>query len=101
SKNPAWHNEPKSKETTVSGNGSLITCGKDKKGKPVCLLKYDLGKDPATGKRRQRYATVRGTKGDAKMKLRELLRLVDTNAVVYDSQIPLRDYMSIGCCPKQ
>ena len=36
------------------------------------LLKYDGGKDPATGKRRQLYKTVRGTKKEAE---RELGRL--------------------------
>jgi integrase len=40
-------------------------------------LKYDVGRDPQTGKRITRYATFRGTKGDAKRRLRELLTAVD------------------------
>jgi integrase len=40
-------------------------------------VKYDLGRDPITGKRRVRYATVHGRKSDAQRELRELLRSVD------------------------
>ena len=40
-------------------------------------LKYDLGRDPITGKRRIRYATVRGSKRAAQRELRELLGSVD------------------------
>ena len=40
-------------------------------------LKYDLGRDPITGKRQVRYKTVRGTKRDAQRELRELLGAVD------------------------
>jgi integrase len=40
-------------------------------------LKYDIGRDPATGERRTRTATVRGGKRDAERRLRELLSEVD------------------------
>jgi integrase len=40
-------------------------------------IKFDTGTDPITGKRRVRYATVRGTKRDAQAELRRLLGEVD------------------------
>lgn len=41
------------------------------------LLKYDTGSDPSTGRRSQRYKTVRGTKKDAEKELRKLLNQID------------------------
>ena len=41
-------------------------------------LRYSLGTDPASGKRRMATATVRGTKADAQRELRRLLRALDT-----------------------
>ena len=40
-------------------------------------LKYDIGRDPLTGRRRVRYATVHGSKRDAQRELRERLGAVD------------------------
>ena len=40
-------------------------------------LKYDLGADPISGKRRIRYRTVHGNRRDAQRELRELLGAVD------------------------
>jgi integrase len=40
-------------------------------------IKYDIGADPITGKRRIRYETLRGSKRDAQRRLRELLGAVD------------------------
>jgi integrase len=41
-------------------------------------LRYSLGTNPATGKRRIATATVRGTRKDAEKELRRLLRTLDT-----------------------
>jgi len=41
-------------------------------------LRYTLGKDPVTGKRRTATATVRGTRKDAERELTRLLRTADT-----------------------
>jgi integrase len=41
-------------------------------------LRYELGTDPASGKRRTTTATVRGSRKDAEKELRRLLRSVDT-----------------------
>jgi integrase len=44
-------------------------------------LKYDIGRDPVTGKRRIRYKTVRGKKSDAQRELRNLLGAVDRGVI--------------------
>jgi integrase len=44
-------------------------------------LKYDVGRDPKTGRRITRYKTVRGGKKDAQRELRELLGAVDRGMV--------------------
>src|SRR5262245_42636341 len=41
-------------------------------------LRYSLGRDPVTGKRRTATATVRGTRKDAERELTRLLRTADT-----------------------
>ena len=41
-------------------------------------LRYSLGRDPATGKRRMVTATVEGKRRDAEKELRRLLRTLDT-----------------------
>jgi integrase len=40
-------------------------------------IRYSLGTDPATGKRRIATATVRGSRKDAEKELRRLLRSLD------------------------
>jgi integrase len=45
-------------------------------------IKYDIGPDPITGKRRIRYETIRGgSKRDAQRRLRELLGQVDRGTI--------------------
>ena len=57
------------------------------------LLKYDAGKDPVTGKRRQRYATVKGgTKTAANAKLRELMSAVDKGLHVDPRKMTVRQW---------
>ena len=51
----------------------------------------DLGRDPSTGKRRQKWVTVRGTKKDAEKKLTELQSQLDSGDYVpaaFDKQDP-------------
>jgi hypothetical protein len=45
-----------------------------KRDKDVWQLVVDLPKDPISGKRRQRYATVHGSKRKADFELQKLLR---------------------------
>ena len=56
------------------------------------LLKYEAGEDPATGKRRQRYKTIRGTKKEAEAELRKLLRKVDKGTHVDTSQETVAEF---------
>jgi hypothetical protein len=44
-------------------------------------LKYDVGRDPRTGRRITKYTTVRGSKRDAQRELRNLLGAVDRGGV--------------------
>ena len=44
-----------------------------RRGKQTWELKFDLGTDPLTGRRRVRYASFRGTKREAEIKLARLI----------------------------
>ena len=43
---------------------------------------FNLGRDPATGKRKQQWVTVRGTKKQAETRLAELLNQMDTGGFI-------------------
>ena len=51
------------------------------RGKGSWELKYDIGADPITAKRRIKYKTVHGKKSDAQRELRNLLGTVDKGVV--------------------
>jgi integrase len=57
-------------------------------------LRYALGTDPATGKRRIITATLRGTKKEAERELRRLLRTVDTGEHVDPTRITVRQWLA-------
>lgn len=57
--------------------GSII---KRSKGSWTIIL--NLGRDPATGKRKQQWVTVRGTKKQAETRLAELLNQMDTGGFI-------------------
>ena len=46
----------------------------------------DLGRDPSTGKRKQQWVTVRGTKKQAESKLAELQHQMDTGGYIKPSK---------------
>jgi integrase len=54
----------------------------------------DLGRDPATGRRRQKWYTVAGTKKDAQRELTRLLREIDTGSFVEPSKTTLGKYLA-------
>ena len=56
-------------------------------------LKYDIGRDPITGKRRIRYKTVRGKKSDAQRELRNLLGTVDKGVLVDAGKMTLGQWL--------
>jgi len=57
-------------------------------------VRYSLGTNPATGKRRVATATVRGTRKEAERELRRLLRTVDTNEHVDSSRTTTREWLT-------
>jgi hypothetical protein len=56
-------------------------------------LRYTLGRDPATGKRRTATATVRGNRKDAERELIRLIRAVDTSEHVDPSRMTVRHWL--------
>lgn len=64
-----------------------------KRGENRWLLRYDLPRDPKTGKRRQGTETVRGTKKDAERRLREILTELDRGNYFVPSRQTLGEYL--------
>jgi len=79
-----------------------------KRGKGSYSVVVSLGRDPKTGKRRQQWVTIRGTKKDAERRLSELLNQVDSGIFVKPRKITvgeylqqwLTDYAELHCSPK-
>jgi integrase len=57
-------------------------------------LRYSLGTDAATGKRKIATATARGSRKDAEKELRRLLRLLDTGEHVDPNRITVREWLT-------
>ncbi len=57
-------------------------------------VRYSLGSDPATGKRRIVTTTVRGDRKAAERELRRLLRTVDTGEHVDPTRLTVRDWLA-------
>jgi integrase len=57
-------------------------------------LRYSLGTDAATGKRRIATATIRGARKDAEKELRRLLRSVDTGEHIDPNRITVRQWLA-------
>jgi integrase len=64
-------------------------------------VRYTLGTDPATGRRRTITTTVKGSRKDAEKKLRRLLRTIDVGDHVAPEKVTLtawaEHWISIGC----
>lgn len=61
----------------------------------------ELGTDPATGKRKQQWITVKGTKKEAEKKLSKLLHQLDTGNFTRPGKTSLADYLEQwlkDCC---
>ena len=54
----------------------------------------DLGRDPSTGKRKQQWVTVRGTKKEAESKLAELQHQLNTGEFVKTSKLTVREFLT-------
>lgn len=57
-------------------------------------IRYSLGSDPATGKRRVATTTVEGSRKDAEKELRRLLRTVDTGEHVDPTRLSVRQWLT-------
>jgi integrase len=64
-----------------------------KRGKDSYSIVISLGKDPATGKYRYQWVSVKGTKKDAEKRLSELLHQLDTGAFVNPGRTTLAEYL--------
>lgn len=64
-----------------------------RRGKASWRLKFDIGRDPGTGKRQTRYVTVRGTKKDAQRELNRLLAQAEDGTLVEPSKLTVADYL--------
>lgn len=53
----------------------------------------NLGKDPASGKRKQQWVSVKGTKKDAEKRLAELLHQLDTGVYMKPGKATVADYL--------
>ena len=64
-------------------------------------VRYTLGTDPATGRRRTITATIKGSRKDAEKELRRLLRTVDVGDHVAPDKVTLtawaEHWIAIGC----
>jgi len=63
------------------------------RSKGTWSIVIDVGRDTRTGKRRQQWYTVKGTKKDAERELREKLRSLETGAYVKPQKISLGEYL--------
>jgi len=68
--------------------GSIV---KRSKGSWTIIL--NLGRDPATGKRKQQWVSVKGTKKEAEKKLAELHHQMDTGSFIKPSKLKVGDFL--------
>src|SRR6478672_650313 len=58
-------------------------------------IRYSLGRDPVSGKRRFGTATIRGTRKQAEKELVRLLRSVDTGEHVDPNRMTVGDWLKL------
>ncbi len=54
----------------------------------------DVGRDPVTGKRKQKWVAVKGTKAKAQQELRKLLTKIDDGIPVDNTKVTVREYLT-------
>ena len=64
-----------------------------RRGRKSWRLKYDIGRDSETGKRRTAYATVKGTKANAEKELRRRLTAIDKGIHVDPTALTVGAYL--------
>ena len=65
-----------------------------KRGQNSYTIVVDLGRDPATGKRKQQWVSIKGPKKDAEKRLAELLHQLDTGSFLKLSKTTLAEYLA-------
>ena len=68
-----------------------------KRGKNSWTIVLSMGHDPSTGKRRQQWVAVKGTKKEAERKLAELLHQVDTGGFVKPTRVTVAEFLTLAC----
>ena len=63
-----------------------------RRGKQSWELKFDLGRDPATGKRASRYHSFRGNKRAAQLRLAELIAAASSGSYIEPSKTTIADF---------
>jgi len=64
-----------------------------KRGKDSYTVVLNLGIDPATGRRKQQWLSIKGTKKDAEKRLSELLHQLDTGTFMKPGKTTLAEYL--------
>jgi len=64
-----------------------------KRGKNSYSVVVSLGRDPATGKYKYQWATVKGTKREAEKRLAELLHQLDNGSYVKPGKVTVGEYL--------
>jgi integrase len=64
-----------------------------RRGKSSWRLKFDVGTDTVSGKRRTRYVTVRGKRQDAERELARLLNEAHDGTLIEPSKVTVAEYM--------
>lgn len=64
-----------------------------RRGKASWEIKYDTGRDPITGSRLTRYASVKGKRADAERKLREVLGRIDKGIDIEPTKTMVGEYL--------
>lgn len=65
----------------------------ERRGKTSWRLKFDIGRDPITGKRRTRRVTVKGTKKAAERELRAVLYRHDKGVAIDPSRVTVAQFL--------
>ena len=64
-----------------------------KRGKDSYTIVLNLGRDPATGKRKQQWVSVKGTKKETEKRLSELLNQLDNGVYMKPGKTTLADFL--------
>jgi integrase len=64
-----------------------------KRGKNSYTVVLNTGKDPSTGKRKQQWVSVKGTKKDAEKRLSEMLHQIDTGSFMAPGKTTVKDFL--------